>query len=482
MFKYETIAEYITKSIKEGVIDSGTKLPSLRFMSKKFQCAVSVIMQAYNEMERQGIIYSVEKSGYYAAIPSNTPQPTSNREVYSLKKEVAKPLSIIGNIVEASNDKSIAPLGAGIPAESLLPLNGLKQSISRTVKENPGILQAYTDEAGDLQLRIEICKIMLNRKISVKPEEILITNGCIEALALSIQAVTHPGDTIAVEAPFFIGTLQLLKELKRNIIMIPTSPITGMNLDALEKTLELEDVQAVILTAAFQNPLGFVMPIESRKKITVLSKKYNIPIIEDDLYSDCSHNSIVEHPIKSFDLEDNVLYCSSFSKTISPGIRIGWLIGGKYHNRCKNLKISGTLGGSALLQSSLADFLIRNPYEKHVKKLQKNIARQAAEMKTLLEKYLPIGSAISSPKGGLFIWIELDECIDALEIYRQCLKMRISIVPGQAFSNGERFKNCLRVSYGTPITEDISQAVKELGEIINNVISQNRFDSVGSKS
>lgn len=475
MFKYETIIDYITNAIDDGLIDYGGKLPSLRLVSKKFDCAISVVMQAYNQMERYGLIYSVEKSGFYASIPSNNPTPTSKYEYYSLKKEEARPLSFIGNIVEASNDKSITPLGAGIPAESLLPVNALKQSITRTLKENPGILQSYSDEAGDLNLRIEICKILLNRKITVRPEDILITNGCIEAISLSIQIISHPGDTIVVESPLFIGTIQLLKELKRNIIMIPTSPDTGIDLVSLEKILKKEDVKGVILSAAFQNPLGFVMPLENRKEIIEITNTFNVPIIEDDLYSDCSHNNVVERPIKSFDKYNNVLYCSSFSKTISSGIRIGWLIGGNYHTKCKNLKVSETLGGNPLLQRSLADFLSRNAYDKHVRKLQKSIAKQAAEMKVLLEKYLPKNSAISTPKGGLFFWIELDKNIDTLEIYKKCLEHRISIVPGQAFSSGERFKSCLRVSFGNPITAEIETAIIELGKIISSLIHLERI-------
>lgn len=466
MFKYETIINYITNAIEDGMIDYGAKLPSLRFMSKKFDCALSVVMQAYNQMERHGFVYSIEKSGFFAAQPSNTPTPTSSREIYSLKKEEAKPLSIIGNIVEASNDKTIVPLGAGIPPESLLPVNSLRQSITRILKTTPTVLQGYSDEAGDLNLRLEICKIMLNRNIKVRPDEILITNGCIEAISLSIQTVSHPGDTIAVESPLFFGTLQLLKELKRNIIMIPTSPDTGMDLESLEKIIKTEDVKGIIISAAFQNPLGFVMPIKNRINIIELASKFNVPIIEDDLYSDCSHNNIVERPLRSFDNNKNVLYCSSFSKTISSGIRIGWLIGGKYHLRCKNLKVAGTLGGNPLLQRALADFLNRNAYDKHVQTLQKSIAKQAAEMKVLLEKYLPLGAAISTPKGGLFFWIEFSKNIDSINIYKKCLEQRISIAPGQAFSNGERFKTCLRVSFCNPVTPEIESAIIKLGEII----------------
>ncbi|MBN2618114.1 MAG: PLP-dependent aminotransferase family protein [Spirochaetales bacterium] len=466
MYKYEKIIKYITDSVETGNLNYGEKIPSLRFMSDKFGCNLSVVMQAYSNLESLGVIYSVEKSGYFISPPGLNPIPTLDGEIYSLKKEEAKPLSIIGNIVEASNDKSIAPLGAGIPDSTILPIKDIQKSISRVLRNTPEVLYGYSNEAGSFKLRQEISRVLLNRGITAKPDDILITNGCIEALSLAIQAISYPGDTIAIESPIFMGTIQLLKELKRNIITIPTSPDLGIDIDALKKTIEKEDIKGVILTSLYQNPLGYIMPVENRKEISKISRDYSIPIIEDDLYSDCSHLNSLENPIKSFDENGSVIYCSSFSKTVSPGLRIGWVVGGKYHKRCKGYKVSSTLGGNNLLQEALADFLHSNGYYNHVKKLQRNIAKQAAEMKVLLEEFLPKDVAISTPKGGLFYWIELRKDIDVICIYNECLNNKISIVPGQAFSSGERFTNCFRLSFGNPVTPFIVSAIKKLGEII----------------
>ncbi len=199
-----------------------------------------------------------------------------------------------------------------------------------------------------------------------------------------------------------MGAIQLLKELNRKIISIPTSASKGMDLDCLESVLKTGEVKAVMMTAAFQNPLGFIMPVSHRQRAVELAEKYDIPIIEDDLYSDCSHSFKSERPLKSFDKSGKVLYCSSFSKTVSPGIRIGWLAGGDFHRNCRNMKITKTLGGSSLLQSALSDFLHNGRYEKHLKSFQKTIAKQSMEMKMLLSGAFPENTAISSPKGGFF--------------------------------------------------------------------------------
>ena len=467
-FRYEKIADYISDAIDNGTIPLGSKLPSLRKMSSRFNCAVSVVMQAYEELEKQGKTYAVEKSGFFASTPSNNPLPDMQHEYYSLKPEYAAPLSMIGKIVEASNDKSILPFGAGVPHESLLPIAGLKQSINRVLRDKSSLLQKYTNEAGDICLRKEICKIMLSRGVKANPEEILITNGCIEALSFSIQVATSEGDSIAIESPVFMGAIQLIKELNRKIIPIPTSAEEGMDLDVLESVLRKKKIKAVLMTAAFQNPLGFIMPEDKRIRAVALTAKYGVPVIEDDLYSDCSHRFTIERPLKSFDKHSNVIYCSSFSKTISPGLRIGWLMGGNYHRECRNIKITQTLGGSYLLQRAAADFLQHGRYENHVKKLQKSISRQAVELKQLLSGSLPERTAISSPRGGYFFWIELPEEIDTLDLFDKALKEKISIVPGKVFSSGERFANCLRLSFASPVTDKTREGIKKLGSIINN--------------
>ncbi len=470
-FRYEEIADYISDAISEGTIPYGGKLPSLRRMSSRFSCALSVVMQAYRELEKQGKTYAVEKSGFFAALPSCNPLPSINAETYSLKSENAKPLSIIGKIVEASNDKSILPFGAGIPHESLLPVSKLKQSVNRILRDDPLLLKQYSDESGYYPLRNEICRILLNRGINVSPDDILVTNGCTEALSLAVQTATSPGDAVAIESPVFMGAIQIIRELGRKIIPIPTSSDKGMDLDSLESVIRKEGVKAVLMTAAFQNPLGYIMPEQNRKHAVEIAEKYDIIIIEDDLYSDCSHTFSVVRPLKSFDRSGHVAYCSSFSKTISPGLRIGWMIGGNYHRQCRNLKITQNLGGSPLLQASLADFLNNGRYMNHVKKFQKNISRQALEMKMLLSGYLPPDTAISSPEGGFFFWLEFSDKVDTLKLFHKALDEGICIAPGQVFGNGERFRNCMRISFASPVTYEAREGIRRLGTMITESLS-----------
>jgi DNA-binding transcriptional MocR family regulator len=465
-FLYEKIVRQISEALDEGVIVREEKLPSLRLMSRRYHCSLSVVMQAYEVLEAQGRIYSVEKSGFFAADCLSAPLPTPEKEPFSLKSREAKPVSILGRIVEASNDHSTIPLGAGLPDSSYLPLPALKREFHTLLKEQPECLIEYTDELGDPGLRKEIAKIMKLRGVIVNPEEILLTNGCTEALSLAIQSCSSPGDVIVLECPIFMGTIGMLKELKRRIITVPTSPETGMDLGRLEEVLRNEDVKAVVMTALYQNPLGFVMPEEARKQVVELVEHFETVLIEDDVYHDCSFHHAQDRCLKSFDSSGGVIYCASFSKTLSPAMRSGWLIGGTYLHRCRNLKMSLTLGNSGLSQKVLARYLATPGYERHLVRLQKTMSRQAREMSVLLHRYLPEGTAISQPKGGYYLWVELPQGNDTLALFEKALDLGISIVPGKAFSPEERYGNCMRITFASPMTPEIEEGVRNLAALL----------------
>ena len=468
-YKYEEIADEITRSLQKGEIAPGSKLPSLRVMAGRYSCSLSVVMQAYAMLEARGSIYAVEKSGYFADQQDVSPMPSPQKEHFSLQSGIARPVSIMGRIVEASNDNTILPLGAGVPDSSYLPIGSLKKEMNQLMIRNPRSLVDYTDELGDPELRDEISRMMRQRGISAEKDEILLTNGCSEALSLAVQSCSAPGDIIALESPVFPGIIQILKELKRRIITIPTSPETGMDLEKLEEVLDKEEVQAVVITALYQNPLGFVMPEEARVHAMDLAEKYKTTIIEDDIYHDCSFVPGREKPLKSFDTAGRVIYCCSFSKTLAPAFRIGWLTGGNHHRKCRNLKMAQTLGGSGLLQKALAGYLKSPRYLKHLVQLQKTMARQAIEMRTLIKEHFPSGTAVSRPRGGYYLWIQLPEKTNCLELFEQALVNGISTVPGQAFSPEDRYGNCLRITFAAPITPEIRMGIRRLAELIKMV-------------
>lgn len=469
-FKYETIVDHYSLALESGAIPAGSKLPSLRATRERFGCSLSVALQAFEILEAQGKIYGIEKTGYFAEAKRTNPLPAPEAQTFTLRAQEAKPFSVLSRIVAASTDPSIIPLGAGLPDSDYVPLTALRAEYNRLLKDTPEILNQYDDAIGDPELRSEIRRIMAERGVTAGDGEILPTNGCTEALALAIESCSSAGDVVAIESPVFLGIIQLLKLMKRRIIAIPTSPVSGMDLDKLEEALGNEEIKAVIMTALYQNPLGFVMGEENRIRAVELAKKHNVVLIEDDIYHDCGFEGPAERCLKSYDTDGGVMYCSSFSKTLSPGMRVGWLLGGKRHREAAELKMARTMGNAALNQRVMARYLASGRHEAQALRLRAAMNRQEKEMRALLASEMPEGAAISRPKGGYYLWVELPAAVDTLKLFEKALEAGISIVPGQAFSPERRYGNCMRISFASPITDRIREGVSKLARMIREML------------
>lgn len=307
---------------------------------------------------------------------------------------------------------------------------------------------------------------MLKKGVYVTSDDIIITNGCTEALYLAVNALSVEGDTIVIESPAYLGVVTLLENLNRRVIEIPTSVEKGIDLDILESVLKESPVKAVITSPVFQNPLGFSMSDCDKISLHNLAEQYDFSIIEDDIYGDCSFSGNSYHSIKSLDQSGRVLYCSSFSKTLAPGLRIGWIIPGKlFQNISKAKQLSG-LGGTILIEQTIAEYLHSGSYEFHLKYFRKKIAAQTCGIRSLVEKFFPSGTKISLPEGGYYLWIEMHRNIDSLDLFSWAYKQKIGIVPGPVYSASGKFKNCIRLSCGSPITDATEEAIEKLGDRI----------------
>lgn len=479
-YKYEQIIEHFSVAIEKGTIACGSKIPSLRHTASQFNCAVSVALQAYQELEITNIIRGVEKSGYFALpIQPTSGIPAPEKYYHKLISQPSKPSAYTRKIVEMGTNRAILSLGCAVPDQSILPLAKLKKSIIRLTKEKSQLLCNYSSTGGDSFLRREIAKLMLERGVAVRKEEILITNGCTGALTLAIRCSTQKGETVAIESPTFFGLITILKQLGRKVLEIPTASNTGLEVDKFAKALTEHKISACIFSATFQNPLGSQMPEDNRKTLINLACQYNFTLIEDDIYGECGFDSKNHSPAKALDKEGKIIYCSSFSKIVSPGLRIGWLISGDLHQRCEELQFTESLGGPSLTQHSLADFLGSGGYNFHIRKFRKKIALQVFQIKKLILKYFPEETLISHPTGGYFLWVELPNQVDSITLFKAALLENIGIVPGPVFSsNHNMFNNCIRVSCGSPVSEKTEQGIATLAKLIAQQISKGTTTTV----
>jgi len=469
-YRYLRLADDIENKISQGTYKAGEKLPSIRKLHGHTGYSITTVYQAYIELEKRGSVEPRMKSGFYVRplLRNILPSPKLKRHRPVPKKVAINDLAT--SIVETMSDFNVLQLGGAAPAPELLPHKQLcrqiKFNMNRDLKD---VITSYENPSGALQLREQIAKrtFGISRKETV--DGIIITNGCMEAVNICLRAVAKPGDTIIVESPTFFCFLQLIEDLNMLALEIPTDPERGIDIKALKQALVQNDVKACIFIPNFHNPLGYVTSLRKKKQLVELLGKKNIPIIEDDIYGDLYFGKTRPGTLKSFDKKGMVLYCSSFSKTLAPGLRIGWTIPGVYKAAVKRLKLNTSIGSPTLNQYIISQFLKSGSYDRHLRKLRTALKNQVSNTALAIARYFPKDTKITAPQGGLTLWVQLNEAVDGLKLYHEAIKRHISILPGVICSNSKKYKNFIRICCRYPWNDKIEQGIIRLAKIINEL-------------
>ncbi len=466
-FRYVELADEIQSSIMKGTFSAGEKLPSLRKLHLQLGLSVSTVHQAYIELETRGRVEAKEKSGFYVRALNGNPLSHPAKV-----KVEAKPCRVVVNdlaetIVSDLQSKDILQLGAALPSKELMPL----KQLARILKTTPaGTLQNHISNydpcAGNVELRDQLSKQMLGFGCSISSEEIVTTNGCLDSVSLCLRAVANPGDTILIESPAFHCFLQLIEDLNMYVIEIPGCPEEGFDPDTFEKTITSNTIKACLLNSNFQNPLGSVISKQNKTKIMKIIEHHNIPIIEDDIYGDLFYEDTRPITFKSMDKKGLVLYCSSFSKSLAPGLRTGWVVPGIFKKALIRLKLNTAISNSAINQTVIAQFLKTGAYDRHLRQLRNKLKNQSSSIAIAVSKYFPPDTQITFPKGGMFIWVVMNKKVDSLEVYQKAYEKKISILPGVICSSSDEYRNCLRLNCGIKWSQQLEEGIKTLGKII----------------
>ncbi len=464
-FRYQNIADELEGKIRKGLYAAGDRLPSVRALCREYDVSMNTVLQAYYQLESKLLVESRPQSGYYVAasadrgteIPETSNPPNS---VVSDKGEY-----IIGEVYGRRNSTEITYFSMGVPSPELLPVSGLNKSVASALRKDPGSCTGYEDIKGNQDLRRELARRHFHVDGRLKSGDLITTTGCMGALSFCLMALTERGDTIAVESPVYFGILQLARSLGLNVVELPTHPADGLEIDALKPYLEKGKLKACIVVSNFNNPLGSCMPSAHKKALVELVEKYDVPLIEDDLYGDVWFGDRRPETCKSFDESGLVLWCGSVSKTLAPGYRVGWVAPGKYLEKLVNLKLFHTVSSNTLAQAAIADFLEKGRYEAHLKRLRHTLHINSLRFRQAISTFFPEGTKVSQPSGGFVLWVELNPSIDTFELYTRALKQGISIAPGRMFTLQNQFNNCLRLSYGMSWNESVEQALRKLGEL-----------------
>ncbi len=469
-FLYQQVADRIEQLIRQEALKTGDKLLSVRTLSKEQGISMSTAFQAYSQLEARGLIESRPKSGYYVKFsPKKLPLPRVTKPE-PIEQEISLSEMIVSVFKDLASEE-VVQFSVGAPSLELLPAAKLNKSILHVLRESKYHGLNYEHIQGNLTLRNQVAKLAFNWSGDISAEEVVITAGCMEAIVMCLRAVTKPGDTVAVESPTYFGILQALESLGLKALEIPTCPEWGPELDFLEDALNKFNIAACVFVPNFNNPLGSCMPDENKRQLVEMLAKRNIPLIEDDIYGEMYFGEHRPKTCKTYDTEGLVLQCSSFSKSLAPGYRVGWALPGRWTKQVIHNKLITSISGTTLTQAAIAHFLENGRYELHLKRLRKNLHTQCLRYLQAIYAHFPSEIHITRPEGGFVLWIELPECINSFELYKEARKRGISFAPGQIFSTqGSCYSNSMRISFGRPFTEEVEKAIKTLGDLIRRRI------------
>lgn len=447
MTLYENVAERMQDLIAKGIYEPGERLPSIRRLSSQLRASINTVRDAYSLLESRRIVIARPGSGYFVArLPSSSRMRRADafRDL-SPKSITIDDLSFL--ILEDAKRDDMISLNLASPHPSMLPLRRISNALARAVSKSAETTVAYDLVPGRYPLRQNIARRMVDAGCAVSADEITITSGCLEAIMITLLALCRPGDTVAIESPVYYSFLQLLETLGLQIIEIPSSAEEGMNIDVLEFAVSHYPVAACITVPNFSNPLGSLMPDSSKERLARLAAERDLPIIEDDIYGEIYFGTERPRALKSFDASDEVVYCSSFSKTIAPGYRLGWVVGGKHTERIRRVKSIVSIATNSVTPVAIEGLLEEGTFDRHLRSARRSYREFMEAVRDSILGSFPSGTRVGRPKGGFVLWVELPAELDAVELYHACREQGVSLAPGTIFSAARGYRNFVRIPY-----------------------------------
>ncbi len=466
---YEQLASNMARQIEHGAYRPGSRIPSVRQTSQLHGLSVTTVLQAYQLLETQGWVEARPQSGYYVR---ERQAPAPLEPVISVPPAEPCQVSVeelVTRVMRDARNPALVQFGAAIPAPDLLPTRQMNRILAGITRSGDFRQNTCGIPEGIDELRLEVSKRAWWAGVEIDPDAVLITNGAMEALNLSLRAVCQAGDLVAVESPTYFGILQCIESLGLRVLEIPTHQQDGLSLEALRFALEHHPVRACVVCTNFSNPLGSIMPDDHKRQLVELLAQHDVPLIEDDMSGEMHFDEQRPRAAKSYDTAGNVLLCSSFSKDISPSLRVGWLAPGKYYNKILRLKLSLNLGTAFIAQMAVAQFLSSSAYDHHLRRIRRAYAEKMLLMSRAVLRSFPEGTGVTSPRGGFVIWVQMPETVDSLALYSEAVKAGITLAPGHLFSAADKYRNYIRLNTAYWSYQTMG-ALERLGEMVKGMV------------
>ncbi|MDE1181050.1 PLP-dependent aminotransferase family protein [Paraburkholderia sp.] len=463
---YEKIADDIDAAVRRGVFAAGERIPSVRQASQQYGVSIKTVLHAYGLLESRGIVETRPQSGYFVreqARTDATRDHTGPVPVVASEVDVSR---LVLSTLRSIRTNAAMPLGSPYPDPTLFPWRRINQYANAIARRHTSWNLIDDLPPGNPELIRQIARRYAENGVPVDPDDIIITVGATEAINLSLQAIAKPGDTVAVESPTYYAMLHAIERMGMRALEVPTHPVDGIDIDALEALIGKQKIAACMVMPNFQNPLGFQMPDANKKRLVELLAAHEIPAIENDVYHELYFGDSRPTTLKNYDTKGLVLHCASFSKSLTASYRIGWAMPGRYREQVEKLKFLNTLTTPSVPQVAVADYLRQDGYDRHLRHVRKVYRQQARLMTAMVQRFFPSGTRTSAPQGGYVLWVELPENVDSMRLYQAALARGITIGPGYMFSTRNAFHHYIRLNYSYPWTAQTENALKTLGELV----------------
>ena len=466
---YEQLADKIEHLIRSGTMRPGDRIPSIRRVSAQHGVSVTTAVQAYLALEDRGLIEARPKSGFFvrSRLQDTVREPAISRTRHSATKVGVG--SLQARIFDAARMPDVVPFGAAYPGAEVLPVAKLSRAMAASLPECRSAWHRLRHAAGDGKSppanRKTISRCRRPAHAGGNHHDLRRHRG---ARALPAGGLA-PGDTVAVESPAYFGVLQAIEHFGLNALEIPMHPRDGMDLDALERAVQGGGIRACLAVPSFSNPLGSLMPDQHKQRLLEILGRREIPLIEDDINGELSHNGPRPRTVHSYDTRGLVLLCGSFSKTLAPGYRVGWVAPGRYFEQVKALKTTSTLATASLPQLAIAEFLASGGYDHHLRSLRRTLGSQLRRHSEAIADVFPTGIKLTRPQGGFVLWVELPRSVSSLKLHEAALEEKISIAPGPMFSAHRGFQNFIRINCGHPWSPRAEQAIGTLAQLVKRL-------------
>lgn len=458
---YERVAESLRGQIRRGVLRAGERLPSLRRVGRQQQVSLATAVEAYVQLEREGLVEARPRSGYY--VRGAAPNLSESEERRSLRAPRPMRNPALLGVLDVLVRPDLLPLHAATPSLELLPAAGIAAAVARVMRRQRDAALRYATPQGDAGLRLQIARRYAQCGVELDPDEIVVTAGAMEAISLALRSVTRAGDVVLLETPTYYGLLQAVAALGLRVVEVPNRPAGGIDVAQLEALLVRHDVRAAVLVPNFNNPIGSLTADAGKEAIVAACAAREVVVIEDDLYGELAYSGERPAPLRRFDRKGGVITCGSFSKMLSPGLRVGWACGTRWTAELLRAKCFSSVATASLPQLAIADYLTQHDFERPLRRLRRELAANAQRYRDVIARHWPAGTRVSEPAGGMALWLELADGVEGQALFEAALAQGIGTLPGHLFSNRDEYRHHLRLSCGLLWDAKIDQALRALG-------------------